>query len=311
VLAVVQLSFSPIVSIGDLDVRLETLGLAAVAFACLVLAVLVARGTPVDLSRPPSARGPEPGESNHLRADDLLYIAVSALPGAVAAGRLGYALLHLDYYRANPGALIDPGQGGLELALAVAGGLLTASIVAGLLGAPVGRWMHALVLPLLLALAAGKAALVLGGDGQGLPFDGSWAVAYAGPGPWGSLAPELASHPSQLYEAAVTAGVLLLVMAMLWLGAFGRRDGRVFLLGLALWAAARAAVAATWRDEPAVGPLNMGQLIAIGVAVGALVLLLIGSLAARARRGEPERARAVEPGHAELEWPDPATRPRF
>ena len=127
---------------------------------------------------------------NHLRADDLLFIAVAAIPGAVAGGRLGYYLLHYDYYSAHPGAIFDISQGGFELSLAVVGGTLTAAVVAALLGAPVGRWMHAAIVPLLLALAAGKAAMVLGGDGQGLPWDGNLATAYLGPGPVGVARPD-------------------------------------------------------------------------------------------------------------------------
>ena len=33
-----------------------------------------------------------------LRADDLIFIAVGVVPGAVIGGRIGYGLLHLDYY---------------------------------------------------------------------------------------------------------------------------------------------------------------------------------------------------------------------
>ena len=39
-------------------------------------------------------------------------------------------------------SLIDPAVGGLELGLAVVGGLATAAIVAALLGSSVGRWAH-------------------------------------------------------------------------------------------------------------------------------------------------------------------------
>ena len=68
--------------------------------------------------------------------------------------------------------------------------------------------MSALILPLLFGLAAGKLTMVLGGDGQGVPWDGLWATAYLGPGPWLSLAPDVPSHPSQVYEALATIGVL-------------------------------------------------------------------------------------------------------
>ncbi len=207
--AVIEFTFAPIAQVGPWSVRLETIALAAVVLVALVLAARSARGTPIDIHRSTRALLPPDDEPNHLRADDLLFITVAAIPGAVVGGRIGYMLLHLDYYTANQGAIFDVGQGGFELSLAVVGGTLTAAIVAGLLGAPVGRWLHAAILPLLFALAAGKAAMILGGNGQGLPWDGTWATAYLGPGPWGSLAPELPSNPSQAYEAFTTVIVIL------------------------------------------------------------------------------------------------------
>lgn len=311
VTAVIELAFSPIVTIGDWNVRLETLALAAILLACLVLAARIGRRTPVDTGLDPDAEDAETGERNHLRADDLLFIAVASLPGAVLAGRLGYVLLHLEYYQAHDGAMLDIGQGGLELSLAVVGGLLTAAVVAALMGAPVGRWMHALILPLLLAIGAGKLAMVLGGDGQGLPFDGAWALAFLGPGPWGSLAPAMPSHPTQVYEAIATFAVLLVMAGLLAAGAFRGRNGAAFLLGIALWAFARAVVASTWRNLPALGSLNMGQVLALAVAAGATIVLIGVVLESARRRSVAGSAAAGAGAGSEPTWPDPATRPRI
>ena len=310
---VIQLAYSPIVTIGDFAVRVDTILLAFVILASLLVAARIARRTPVDPSLEPDALLADLDEPNHLRADDLLYVAVAALPGAVVGGRLGYALLYLDYYQANPGALLDPAQGGLTLSLAVVGGFLTASVVAGLLGAPAGRWMHAAVLPLLLALAGGKVAMALGGSGQGAPWDGAWATAYLGPGPWRSLAPEIPSHPSQLYEALATVGVLAIMASFLALGAFARRTGTAFLVGIALWAVARAGVASTWKDPLVLGPLRMEQVICLGIAIGALILLAVESAWRHRGRGAgsggPAGARRTSEG--EPVWPDLSSRPRI
>ncbi len=316
-IAVIELSFDPIVTVGDMNVRLETLGIALAIFVGLVLAALVGRRTPVDTTRPPDAPGEEPGDSNHLRADDLLYIAVAAVPGAVIGARIGYALVHWDFYRSDAAALLDIGQGGLQLSLGVVGGILTASIVARLLGAPLGRWMHALAIPLLLALALGKGAMILGGSGQGQLADVAWATAYLGPGPWGSLAPQLPANPSQAYEALATGAVMLVVIVLVASGVFRGRNGGAFLLGLGLWAIARALVAFTWRDPQVIGPLNMDQVISIVIASVSLVLMaLIGGVStARGRRAAANPATG-NPGDAsgadgEPTWPDPETRPRI
>jgi len=130
--------------------------------------------------------------------------------------------------------------------------------------------MHAAVLPVLFVLAAGKLVAVLAGDGQGLPTDAWWATAFQGPGPWGSLAPEVPSHPSQLYEAAATTLVLAILGLALRFGAFGRRDGSAFLFGVALWALGRGIVAFTWRDAPVAGPL-MAEHLVLAVVVGGCV----------------------------------------
>jgi prolipoprotein diacylglyceryltransferase len=277
--AVIELSFTPIVSIGGLDVRLETLAAAAALVLALLLAALIARRTPVDLALPPGAPSPDPDDDgpNRLRADDLLYITIAAFPGAVLGGRLGYGLLHLDYYGANPGALLDIGQGGLQLSLGVVGGLATASIVAALLGAPLGRWLHALTLPLLLLLAGAKAAMILGGSGQGMPWTGDQATAYLGDGPWGSLAPALPAYPAQALEALVTLATFGFTWWLMALGLFGRRTGTVFFVGMGLWAAGRAIVATTWRDPLATGPLRMDQAVSVAIAVACGVVVAVAS----------------------------------
>ncbi len=287
--------------------RLETLAVALAIFVSLVVAALIARRSPVDLGRPSNAEDAESGERNHLRADDLIYISLAAIPGAVIGGRIGYALVHLDYVRATPSTLFDVGWGGLELSLAVVGGVLTAALVAALLGAPLGRWLHAAILPLLLALGAGKLAMVLGGSGQGQPFDGSWATAYVSPGPWGSLAPALPSHPSQAYEGIATWIILLVMMTLVAMGAFGKRSGGLFFLGIGLWAIARALVATTWRDPATSGVLSTDQVICIAIAVVAFILLAVvsGVSLVRGRRAAPPVAQDA----SELDWPDPSERP--
>lgn len=309
--AVIELAFDPVLRLGDVGVRVETVAIAIVLLAALLLAARVGLATPVNVGRPPSAPGATSEDANHLRPDDLLYIAVAALPGAVAGGRLGHVLLHLDYYAANPSAVLDPGVGGLALPLAVLGGILSAAVVAALLGAPVGRWLHAAAVPLLFALAAGKAALVLGGDGQGLPSDLPWATAYVGPGPWGSLAPEVPSHPAQAYEALTTTLALVAVGGLLRGGGFRSVDGRALTVGLGLWAAGRFLVAFVSREAQILGPLRAEHLVS--AAVIGLAAAWFAALAARERRvarGGPV-AGSPSADDGTPDWPDPATRPRF
>jgi prolipoprotein diacylglyceryltransferase len=288
-LAVLTFGFDPTVQIGDLAVRWQTLGIALASLAGLAWCALIAGRTPA--FGPWMREHPDDGDGSggvwHLRRDDLLFIVLGVLPGAVIFGRLGYGLLHADWYSRDWHQLLDPGGGSLELTGAVVGGTLTGIYVAALLDAPVGRWLHVAIRPLLLALAVGKAAEVLGGAGQGaLVPDGSGiAIAFAGPGPWGSPGAELAAIPAQLLEAGMTTSVLLLVGVLGWGSSLRRADGRLFAIGLAAWALGRAAVAGTWRDPAVQGPLNAEQLICLVVATLTGGAAIVATLVIGRRRG--------------------------
>ena len=283
---VIAFDFDPLLHLaGDLTVRWQTLALAVVVAVGLACAGVLAR-------------------RSGLRADDLLFIVVGAVPGAVVGGRIGYALIVPEAFRDGPLTVLDPSVGGLELGMAVVGGIITASIVAILLGAPVGRWAHLAAIPLLAVLAAGKLTMVLGGSGQGRPFDGDWATAFLPPGPWVSLAPAIPSHPSQVYEAIGTAIVALLVLVASSLDVFRAQDGRRLLVALAGWGMARAVASVTWRDPAVVGPLPAGGLIALAIAAVAVAGIVLLTVRSPGRETMPPEA-------SQPTWPDPETRPRF
>jgi prolipoprotein diacylglyceryltransferase len=285
-IAVIAFDFDPLVHLGSsLTVRWQTLALALVVFVCLAATGTLARRA-------------------RLRADDLVYIAIGAAPGAIVAGRIGYALLVPEAFSAGPMSLLDPAVGGLELGLAVVGGIATASIVAVLLGAPVGRWAHIAAIPLLVAIAAGKLTMILGGSGQGSFFDGAWATAFLGPGPWISLAPAVPSHPAQVYEAVGTLLAAVVVLGAGSLGAFRARDGTRLLIALAAWCVARAAVTTVWRDPDVAGALPAGGVLALAIAVAAIVGAVVVGV------WVPRRS-AVHDEGAPPAWPDPETRPPF
>ncbi|MGZ8438476.1 MAG: prolipoprotein diacylglyceryl transferase family protein, partial [Candidatus Limnocylindrales bacterium] len=242
----------------------------------------------------PGRVGDTPG--GHLRRDDVLFIALGIVPGAILGGRLAYAALHLDYYSSHPAAIVDPASGGLALSGAVVLGALSGGLVARLFDAPIGRWYEIGALPMLAVLSLGKAANMLGGTGQGLPSGLDWATRYLGPGPWGSLGPGIPAYPAQAAEALAVA-LLLVVVAVTWaVGGLRAHDGRGFALALGGWAVVRFAVSGTWRDPVVVGPLRVEQIL--DLAIVGLALLILAGLIARARR-----ARRIRPAQPEARKP--------
>jgi phosphatidylglycerol:prolipoprotein diacylglycerol transferase len=253
--AVLAFDFDPLLHLGDGAVRWETVAIAVAIFAGIVLAGVAAR-------------------SAGRRVDDLLFVVLGIVPGAVVGGRIGYVLLHPAFFSADSGRILDPGVGSLELAVGVVGGAVTGTLVALILDGRPGPWLRIATFPTLVVLAAGKLATVLGGTGQGLATTGDPATRYLGPGPWGSLGPAIPSIPSQALEGLVTAAIILLVLLLSTLPLLRRPDGRLFLVGLALWSVGRAIVAATWRDPVVVGPFRAEQAIDLVIAVGSMVIAL-------------------------------------
>lgn len=222
-------------------------------------------------------------------ADAALWVGAAALAG----GRVLYVV------QTDPGTVArDP----LRLLAVWDGGLsfygaLLAALVALVVFA---RRSQMAVLPVLdvaaPAAAAGQAighlGCLVGGDSYGVPTGLPWAVVYTNPNAMAPLGVPL--HPTQAYEALLLA----LLFAALWLGrARLERAGNgvtaaAYLLGLA---AIRFGLFFL-RDEPAVLlGLKTAQLLGIGIALLALVLLIV------ARRPAHPRPRT----HLQLEVPRP------
>jgi phosphatidylglycerol---prolipoprotein diacylglyceryl transferase len=274
--AVIDLAFDPFLRFGELQVPWRAVGVALAVFVALAVGLVLARRL-------------------GLRSDDLLFIVVGIVPGAVIGGRLVHGLVFLEAYRADPLALADPARGSLSLLGAVLGGSLTGAYIASRLEGPVGGWTDAAAAPMLIAIGLGKIAQALAGSGQGLPADLVWAVAFTGPGPWGSPSADVPAHPSQIYEGiwALAGAPLALILGKRAAERGTLGLGRVFLAALAWWLTGRIIVATTWRDPRLLAGLDAEQILALGV-----LALIVGSiLSAVVRLGgeEPVRDEASAP----------------
>jgi prolipoprotein diacylglyceryltransferase len=294
-LAVIHLAFDPFLHLRgpvSADVAYATLAVAGAIFVAILVAARFAGRSGLRTGLPA------------LRLDDLLFIVLGIIPGAVIGGRLMYALDYLPYYQADPLALVDPAQGGLSLLGAVIGGAVTGAYIAALLDSA-SRWLDVASTSMLLVIGLGKLAMLLDGGGQGQFWTGAWAVAYVGDGPWLSPSAQLPAHPTQAYEGLwALLGILVVLgihagpvlrhlpdrvrQAGTWaanretLGepvARGRlRFGYLFLAALVWWLVGRIGIAFLWRDEAVVGPLGVEQAAALVVVLAIVVGVLIASI---------------------------------
>ncbi len=291
-LAVIALGFDPLFNLGPLTIRWQTIGVTAALLVALTTAALL-------IPRPTESEDPSATSVRPPTLEQLLIILVGIVPGAVVGGRIVHVLNFAGAYASDPASILNPNVGSLSLLGAVIGGTLSALYVCRLLRAPIDAWAAIATVPLLLALGLGKLAQLLGGAGQGTPFDGLWSVAFVGDGPWVSLAPAVPSHPAQVYE-----GVWLLVGIAVALVVGGPRSdpsrahpyvawadrarfGSLLFVGAIGWfLVGRFLVGFTWRDPAFIGPLNFEQFLA-------LVLLAAGGSFAWLRRDRLLRSIAL------------------
>lgn len=304
----IEVAFDPVLRLGEALLRWQTIGISLALLLALAVAAVIGGhlpGAPPVLSRraphrpvrhhlvgaryPPApvVEPTEPAVVRPLRLEDLVFVCLAIVPGAFIGGRLVHGLVFPDAYIRQPELLLDPASGSLSLLGAVVGGSLSGAYVCRLLGAPARRWADAAAVPMLLALGLGKLAQFLGGSGQGTPFDGSWAVAFTGDGPWISIDAHVPAHPSQVYEGLwLLLGIpVVLVLAgpgldlghrlgrLRRLSGPERNEGVLFISALCWFLFGRVLVGFSWRDEDLLGPLNAEQL-------AALVLLAAMGLAA-------------------------------
>ncbi len=261
-IAVVELSFDPLVSVGGITIRWDALALVGVLIVAIGVWVL----------RLHESLSPE------LRFDDVCFVLLGAIPGAVVGGRLVHVLDYADSYLPRPGTMLDLAHGSASLVGAVVGGALSAAYICRLLGGRIGVWADASALPLLLAIGLGKLAVMLGGGGQGAATDGPLGIAFGGRGPWRSIDAAVAAWPSQALEGAwALLGIPIVLVAETLLRGSGRAGhGITLLVALAWWLAGRVLVALTWRDDHLLGPFGP-EAVATVVALGAVLVAIVAA----------------------------------
>ena len=243
-------------------------------------------------------------EADRLRPDDLLFVTLASVPGGVAAGRLGYVLVHLDYYRPIPARSSIPRRAAFSWASPSLGAALTGVLAARLLTEPAGRgstWRRSRPC---WRSASARSPWRSGAAARARRRRSPWATSYAGPGALGVARPGAGVAPG----AALRGGRHRARRHR----AGGSRDGRrVRPARRPRLRSSRSRSGprrgrpsrTTWRDARVAGPLRAEQLISLVVIAGVL-----SSGAATCRRPSlPPRAAAA--GGATSQWPDPETRP--
>ncbi len=192
--AVIQLTFDPYLRVAGQAVRWETLGIAA----AVVPGARSDRPASPDAVRDGRRRAP-------ARRDDLLFIVLGIVPGAVIGGRLTYVLAPPRLLPGEPGpGRSIPRAAAWPCSVRSSSGTLTGIYVARLLEAPIGRWLDLAAVRAAARTRAGQACPASSGRQRAGPRFGRRAGRRptSARARGASLGPELpAAVPAQVYEA--------------------------------------------------------------------------------------------------------------
>lgn len=163
-------------------------------------------------------------------ADDLFFYATL---GIILGGRLGYAAFYAPELLSHPGQLVKLWEGGMSFHGGLIGTLLAIAYVSWRGGLNFVRVCDYIAPCVPFGLLFGRLANFVNGElwGRVTTADVPWAMVFPGGG-------AMPRHPSQLYEATLEGGVLIVVLLLLFWKTKARwRPGLIvgtFTLGYAL-----------------------------------------------------------------------------
>ena len=195
-----------------------------------------------------------------ISEDDVLNIAIIAIPVAIICARLYYVIFSWDYYSQNPGEIFNIRGGGLAIHGGLIGGILTVFIYANLKKLDFFKTADAVMVGMPLAQAIGRWGNFINGEAHGGPTSL----------PWGIMVDGVKVHPTFLYESIWDFGIFLFIM--FYMRKKKTYEGEVIVSYITLYSIGRFFIEGLRTDSLMFGPIRMAQFISLVGVVGGLVL---------------------------------------
>lgn len=199
--------------------------------------------------------------------DYAFTLAVWVIPGGILGSRLTHVLDQVNFYAANPAAII--GGEGESITGAILGGILAAWIGSKVHKLPFGKLTDLTAPGMILAQFIGRIGCTINGDAVGVPTDGALAVTYTHPNSYAPLG--VPTFPAVQFEMAwdmVVFGALLAFRGRL------KPDGASFLSYLAIYNLGRFFIDFYRVNQPWLFGLHQAQIINLLVLAVVVPLLV-------------------------------------
>lgn len=205
-----------------------------------------------------------------ITRNQILNIAVWAVPGGLVGARLIHVIDDWSHYSAHPSEII--GGEGLGIFGAILGGTLVGVVYAKLKEIPIGRATDVAAFGLILAQVVGRIGCIINGCCHGEPTSLPWGVMYTHSDTAAeTLARTEAVHPTHAYELFWD----LMVFALIWvLRKRIRPAGGIFLIYISTYSLGRFLISFLRVNDAAFLGLQQAQIVSLIVFIVAIALLV-------------------------------------
>ena len=191
--------------------------------------------------------------------DDVLNLALIAIPSGLLGARLYYVIFNWSYYSQNVSEILNFRGGGMAIHGALIGGILAGFIYTKLKGINFFKMADAVMLGIPLAQAIGRWGNYINGEAHGGPTDL----------PWGIMVDGMKVHPTFLYESIWDLGIFI----FLWLFRKNKKyEGQLAISYIILYSIGRFFIEGLRTDSLMIGPLRMAQVISLVAIIICLLL---------------------------------------
>ncbi len=194
-----------------------------------------------------------------IKEDDILDLAIIAIPAGLISARLYYVAFNWEYYSNNPSQILNFRGGGMAIHGALIGGIIAGYIFSKYKKLNFFKLADTVMIGMPLAQSIGRWGNFINQEAHGGPTNL----------PWGIMVDGVKVHPTFLYESIWDFGIFI----FLWI--FRKKksyEGQVIVFYVILYSLGRFFIEGLRTDSLMIGSFRIAQIMSLlGVIVGIIV----------------------------------------
>lgn len=193
-----------------------------------------------------------------INEDDVINIAIIAIPVGLICARIYYVVFNWDYYAGDIMAMINVRGGGLAIHGGLIGGILAGFLYTKYKKMNFFKTADAVMLGMPLAQAIGRWGNYINGEAHGGPTNL----------PWGIMVDGMKVHPTFLYESIWN---LCIFVFLILTRKKKKYEGQIIVSYVVLYSLGRFFIEGLRTDSLMFGPLRMAQVVSLIGIIGGLI----------------------------------------